>query len=255
MSRRYLHPGPIDSSLLTFQVHHRSESVWANREYNSLLHCAHYASAACRNVVEALRHISIAGDIAEERGESNDFTHVMQNIARDKLVRLRYGYVLEFPRNDEEFMYEAIPQVRAPDRRRDVNRCGQPAQGGRRRRQIPDINIAADVNIEEDFDHNADPNVDNNDFGGTNGMGELTQLHLSQPVGALVPYESGSSSQGSLHTPFNLFEPGSSSQDPLHTPFELFGPGSSSEVPQHDGRPIRSPSNVMHNTPFSHEIH
>nr|GMC68115.1 serine/threonine-protein phosphatase 7 long form homolog [Ipomoea batatas] len=52
MSRRYLHPGPIDSSLLTFQVHHRSESVWANREYNSLLSCAHYASAAaCRNVV------------------------------------------------------------------------------------------------------------------------------------------------------------------------------------------------------------
>nr|GME09216.1 serine/threonine-protein phosphatase 7 long form homolog [Ipomoea batatas] len=51
MSRRYLHPGPIDSSLLTFQVHHLSESVWANREYNSLLHCAHYASAACRNVV------------------------------------------------------------------------------------------------------------------------------------------------------------------------------------------------------------
>nr|GME08042.1 serine/threonine-protein phosphatase 7 long form homolog [Ipomoea batatas] len=51
MSRRYLHLGPIDSSLLTFQVHLRSESVWANREYNSLLHCAHYASATCRNVV------------------------------------------------------------------------------------------------------------------------------------------------------------------------------------------------------------
>nr|GMD03682.1 serine/threonine-protein phosphatase 7 long form homolog [Ipomoea batatas] len=50
--------------------------------------------------VEALRHISIAEDIAEKRGESNDFTHVMQNIARDELVRLRYGYVLEFPRND-----------------------------------------------------------------------------------------------------------------------------------------------------------
>nr|GMD56019.1 serine/threonine-protein phosphatase 7 long form homolog [Ipomoea batatas] len=99
--------------------------------------------------VEALRHISIAGDIAEERGESNDFTHVMQNIARDELVRLRYGYVLEFPRNYQEFMYE---------------------------------DSSTDVNIEEDFDHNADPNVDNNDFGGTNSMGDVTQLHLSQPV-------------------------------------------------------------------------
>nr|GLL19821.1 uncharacterized protein LOC109176337 isoform X1 [Ipomoea trifida] len=39
--------------------------------------------------VEALRHISIAGDMAEERGESNDYTNVMQNIARDELVRLR----------------------------------------------------------------------------------------------------------------------------------------------------------------------
>nr|GMD17692.1 Ribonuclease H protein [Ipomoea batatas] len=179
----------------------------------------------------------------------------MQNIARDELVRLRYGYVLEFPRNDQEFMYEAIPQVRAPDRRRDVNRRGQPSQGGRRRRHIPDINIVADVNIEEDFDHNADPNVDNNDFGGTNSMGDVTQLHLSQPVGELVPYEPGSSSQDPLHTPFNLSEPGSSSQDPLHTLFNLFGSGSSSEVPQHDGRPIRSPSHVMHNAPFSHEIH
>nr|GMD70671.1 serine/threonine-protein phosphatase 7 long form homolog [Ipomoea batatas] len=206
-------------------------------------------------MVEALRHISIVGDIAEEHGESNDFTHVMKNIARDELVRLRYGYVLEFPRNDQEFMYEAIPQVRAPDRWRDVNRRGQPAQGGRRRRHIPDINIAADVNIEEEFDHNADSNVDNNDFGGTNSMGDVTQLHLSQPVGQLVPYEPGSSSQDPLHTPFNLFEPGSSSQDHLHTPFNLFGPGSSSEVPQHDGRPIRYPSHVMHNAPFSHEIH
>nr|GMD97137.1 serine/threonine-protein phosphatase 7 long form homolog [Ipomoea batatas] len=91
--------------------------------------------------------------------------------------------------------------------------------------------------------------------GGTNSMGDVTQLHLSQPVGELVPYEPGSSSQDSLHTPFNLFESGSLSQDPLHTPFNLFGPGSSSEVPQHDGRPIRSPSHVMQNAPFSHEIH
>lgn len=64
-----------------------------------------------------------------ERGESNDYTNVMQNITRDELVRLRYGYVLDFLRNDKEFMYEPISQVRGPDRRRDVNRRGRPAQG------------------------------------------------------------------------------------------------------------------------------
>nr|GMD92248.1 serine/threonine-protein phosphatase 7 long form homolog isoform X1 [Ipomoea batatas] len=51
MSRGYLHLGPIDSSLLTFQVHHRSESVWANAGFNSILNCAHYASAVFRLVV------------------------------------------------------------------------------------------------------------------------------------------------------------------------------------------------------------
>nr|GMC60716.1 hypothetical protein Iba_chr02bCG13350 [Ipomoea batatas] len=80
--------------------------------------------------VEALRHISIAGDMVEERGESNDYTNVMQNIAKDELVRLRYGYVLDFPKNDQEFMYEPIPQVRDPDRRRDVNRRGRPPARG-----------------------------------------------------------------------------------------------------------------------------
>nr|GLL37542.1 hypothetical protein Saspl_014046 [Ipomoea trifida] len=345
MSRSYLHPGPIDSSLLTYQVHHRSESVWANAGFNSLLNCAHYASAAYRVVtddrierllrqsgfygvtrlgymkldhhlitalvehwrpevhafhlpfgevtitlqdvevllglkvdgrpvigkmdqsivirfaqietllgftptandfnsttikissldrhvatfqvetatdeqcehqyvlmweqhserltiiaphaplgptasplydhwfyrygrrlignpdhhqpegylqtapsyiatVEALRHISIDGDMAEERGESNDYTNVMQNIARDELVRLRYGYVLDFPRNDQEFMYEPIPQVRGPDRRRDVNRRGRPAQGGHRRRHAPPRDVEENVDLEDNIDHN-----------------------------------------------------------------------------------------------------
>nr|GMD39314.1 serine/threonine-protein phosphatase 7 long form homolog [Ipomoea batatas] len=50
MSRNYVHPGPFDSSLLTFQVHHRSESVWANQEYKAQLSCVHYARGAFRNM-------------------------------------------------------------------------------------------------------------------------------------------------------------------------------------------------------------
>nr|GME05923.1 serine/threonine-protein phosphatase 7 long form homolog [Ipomoea batatas] len=50
MSCNYVHPGPLDSSLLTFQVHHRSESVWANQEYKAQLSCVHYARGAFRNM-------------------------------------------------------------------------------------------------------------------------------------------------------------------------------------------------------------
>nr|GMD43888.1 serine/threonine-protein phosphatase 7 long form homolog [Ipomoea batatas] len=50
MSRNYVHLGPLDSSLLTFQVHHRSESVWANQEYKAQLSCVHYACGAFRNM-------------------------------------------------------------------------------------------------------------------------------------------------------------------------------------------------------------
>nr|GMD34188.1 serine/threonine-protein phosphatase 7 long form homolog [Ipomoea batatas] len=50
MSRNYVHPGPLDSSLLTFQVHHRSELVWANQEYKAQLSCVHYARGAFRNM-------------------------------------------------------------------------------------------------------------------------------------------------------------------------------------------------------------
>nr|GMC66422.1 uncharacterized protein LOC109172328 [Ipomoea batatas] len=274
MSRNYLHPRLLDSSLLTYQVHHRSESVWANREYKAQLSCVHYARNAFRNfrtnervqqllceaggsvlilgllpqtthiqpiemnlidvnpttvrrrlignpdhrqaegylqtapsfiaTVEALRHINIHGEIAVEHGQNNSFTNVMQQIARDELVRLNYGYVLELPRNNEEFMYEPIHQVRVVDRRRDGSRRGRSAQGGRRHVISPPFNLNDELPIEAyDDPHNA-PVPTQDDLDRDNKMGDISQQDVIQQV--MTPYDN------QLH----MYWEGSSSQVPPH---------------------------------------
>nr|GMC60241.1 serine/threonine-protein phosphatase 7 long form homolog [Ipomoea batatas] len=125
--------------------------------------------------VEALRHINIHGEIAVEHGQNNSFTNVMQQIARDELVRLNYGYVLELPRNNEEFMYEPIHQVRVVDRRRDGSRRGRSAQGGRRHFISPPFNLNDELPIEAyDDPHNA-PLPTQDDLDRDNKMGDISQ--------------------------------------------------------------------------------
>nr|GMC66720.1 hypothetical protein Iba_chr02eCG8360 [Ipomoea batatas] len=187
------------------QVNWKSESSSARRVFAK--------APSYIATVEALRHISIAGDMAEERGESNDYTNVI---------------------NDQEFMYEPIPQVRGPDRRRDVNRRGRPPQGGHRRRHVPPREVEENVDLEDNIDHIENQHGGDDDIGDTNTMGGTTQNDFSQALGALIPYVAQ----------FGDCDPGSSSQA-----------GSSSYVPpQHEGRLVRSPSHAMPNDPFSHVI-
>nr|GMC63011.1 Serine/threonine-protein phosphatase 7 long form-like [Ipomoea batatas] len=175
--------------------------------------------------VEALRHINIHGEIAVEHGQNNSFTNVMQQIARDELVRLNYGYVLELPRNNEEFMYEPIHQVRVVDRRRDGSRRGRSAQGGRRQVISPPFNLNDELPIEAyDDPHNA-PLPTQDDLDRDNKMGDISQQDVIQQV--MTPYD-----------------------NQLH----MYWEGSSSQVPPHAQHPIRTPSNHMTNDPFPHPI-
>nr|GLL41834.1 hypothetical protein Itr_chr12CG14060 [Ipomoea trifida] len=175
--------------------------------------------------VEALRHINIHGEIAVEHGQNNSFTNVMQQIARDELVRLNYGYVLELPRNIEEFMYEPINQVRVVDRRRDGSRRGRSAQGGRRHVISPPFNLNDELPIEAyDDPHNA-PLPTQDDLDRDNEMGDISQQDVIQQV--MTPYD-----------------------NQLH----MYCEGSSSQVTPHGQRPIRTPSNHMTNYPFPHPI-
>lgn len=43
----------------------------------------------------------------------------MHQITRKELVRLNYGYVFDFLRNNEAFLYEPIDQVRGANQRRN----------------------------------------------------------------------------------------------------------------------------------------
>lgn len=78
-------------------------------------------------------------------------------------------------RNDQEFMYEPIQQIRAPNCRRDVNMHGCPTQGGHIRCLVPPVNIEDEVDVEQNNDHNANPNFEENELANINNTGDITQ--------------------------------------------------------------------------------
>nr|GLL39919.1 CBL-interacting serine/threonine-protein kinase 14-like [Ipomoea trifida] len=132
--------------------------------------------------VEALRHINIHGEIVVEHGQNNSFTNVMQQIARDELVRLNYGYVLELPRNNDEFMYEPIHQ----------------------------FNLNDEVPIEPYDDPPNAPLPSEDDFDRENEMRDISQQDVMQQVMSHSPFITPYVNQ--LH----VYEEGSSSQIPSH---------------------------------------
>nr|GMD04094.1 serine/threonine-protein phosphatase 7 long form homolog [Ipomoea batatas] len=184
--------------------------------------------------VEALRNINIQGQIAVEHGQSNDYTTVMQQIARNELVRLNYGYVLEFPTTDEAFTYEPIDQVRGSTQRREGHRRGRPSQvchSQRPQHGPPQFNLNDDVSMEAEDEQLYEPRFGQDGVDEENDIGDITQQDLTQ---SLIL------------------------QSPMMTPyvpqFDVFEEGSSSQCPPHVVRADCSPLNQMPNAPFEHPI-
>nr|GMC68148.1 serine/threonine-protein phosphatase 7 long form homolog [Ipomoea batatas] len=159
--------------------HHAYVALWEDREQYVVPFGPH---APLGPYVEALRHINIHGEIAVGHGQNNNFTNVMPQIARDELVRLNYGYVLELPRNNNEFMYEPIHQVRIAGRRCDGSRRGRAAQGGRRHVHFPQFNLNDEVPIEPHDDPPHAPLPSQEDFDREDEMGDITQQDVAQLV-------------------------------------------------------------------------
>nr|GMD54367.1 CBL-interacting serine/threonine-protein kinase 14-like [Ipomoea batatas] len=166
--------------------HHAYVALWEDRGQYVVPFGPH---ALLGPYVEALRHINIHGEIVAEHGQNNSFTNVMQQIARDELVRLNYGYVLELPRNNDEFMYEPIHQVRVAYRWRDGSKCRRSAQGGWRHVNFPQFNL----------------NDERDDFDRENEMGDISQQDVMQQVMSRSPFITPYVNQ--LH----VYEEGSSS--------------------------------------------
>nr|GMD76405.1 uncharacterized protein LOC109174485 [Ipomoea batatas] len=133
-------------------------------------------------IVEALRNINIQGQIAVEHGQSNEYTTVMQQIARNELARLNYGYVLEFPTTDEAFTYEPIDQ----------------------------FNLNDDVTMEAEDEQLYESHFGQDGVDEENDIRDITQQDLTQSLILQSP----------MMTPyvpqFDVFEEGSSSQCPPH---------------------------------------
>nr|GLL35614.1 hypothetical protein Itr_chr09CG12890 [Ipomoea trifida] len=155
----------------------------------------------------------------------------MQQITRKELVRLSYGYVFNFLRNNEVFLYEPIDQVRGANQRRNGNRRGRPVQGGHIREHFPQFNLNDEVHMEADDDQRDAPRFGQDVFETENKMGDITQKDVTQP---LMP------------------------KSPFMTPYvpqlHVYEEGSSSQVLGHVGHPIRILSNQMPNAPFEHPI-
>nr|GMC64496.1 serine/threonine-protein phosphatase 7 long form homolog [Ipomoea batatas] len=162
--------------------------------------------------VEALRHINIHGEIAVGHGQNNNFTNVMPQIARDELVRLNYGYVLELPRNNNEFMYEPIHQVRIAGRRCDGSRRGRAAQGGRKHVHFPQFNLNDEVPIEPHDDPPHAPLPSQEDFDREDEMGDITQ----QDVAQLVMLHSSFASQDVMQQVVNPTQPQAAKGDIIY---------------------------------------
>nr|GMC57986.1 serine/threonine-protein phosphatase 7 long form homolog [Ipomoea batatas] len=138
--------------------------------------------------VEALRHISIAGNMVEERGESNDYTNVMQNIARDELVRLR-----EVEENvDLEDNIDHIENQHGGDD------------------DIGDKNTMGDA-TQNDFSQALGALIPYVPQFGDCDPGSSSQVPHASPYNI---FDHDMSSQISHGTPYNIFEAGSSSHVP-----------------------------------------